>query len=216
MPYNQTNKIYSQIKEKILNGEFKPSQSLIEMDLVKQFNSSRVTIKKALLMLKSENLIELPENKSARVRSFNIGEVIQFLDARILLEGYCATITAPVIDRDSLIAMEGFLEQMKMKYKASNIMEYSETNVRFHKCVYDACPNRVVVDMIWEIRNKISRYGFKTVLVPGRVDSSYIEHVNMLEAYKAHDAQRAYDSTVLHISNLKKTLNENYQLLFSL
>ena len=50
MAYQQTSTVYAQIKEKILNGEFKPAQNLTEQGLAQQFDASRVTIKKALLI----------------------------------------------------------------------------------------------------------------------------------------------------------------------
>lgn len=214
MAYNQTTKVYSEIREKILKGEFKPSQPLIEMELATEFNVSRVTIKKALLMLKSESLVEMPENRSARVRSFDIDEIVQFLDTRIVLEGFCARLTAPVISDEAINSMENYLDEMARLYKSGKLMEYSETNKLFHKCVYDSCPNKVAVNMIWEIRNQISRFNFKTILVQGRVDASFLEHKAILEAYREHDADKAYITTINHVTNLKNTLLKNYQLLF--
>lgn len=214
MAYNQTNSIYAQIKEKILNGEFKPAQNLTEKELSQQFNASRVTIKKALLMLENENLIENQENKSSRVRSFDVEEIVQFLQVRILLEGFCAQLTAPIISDEKISQMDQTLQVMRQMYQDGDLMGYSAKNVEFHKYIYDSCPNSVVVNLIWDIRNQISRYNFKTILVNGRAENSYKEHVEILESYRVHDSERARAATVTHVSNLMSTLEKNYKILF--
>lgn len=50
----QTDYAYSFIKNKILNGTFKPAQKLNESQLSEEIGVSRNTIKKAILMLESE------------------------------------------------------------------------------------------------------------------------------------------------------------------
>lgn len=213
MSHNQTNSIYQKIKESILSGEYKPSQPLNENDLVNQFNASRVTIKKVLLMLESEGLVENPANRSARVRTFDMDEIEQHLQVRILLEGYCAQVTAPIIPDGTIEVMENTLEVMNDLYTAGDYLGYSTKNVYFHKCIYDACPNKVATEYIWNIRNKISRYNFKTILVPGRIKDSFQEHEDILEAYRRHDPELAKKATIKHVSNLLNTLKTNYNML---
>ena len=214
MAHNQTTRVYNSIKEKILNGRFKPAQPLPEMEMAKMFNVGRSTVKKAFLMLQSENLIELRDNHGARVRSFDIKEITQYLRVRILLEGYVAETTAPVISDENVAQMGEILLVMQSLFEVGNFLEYSAYNEKFHGFVYASCPNRVAADMILGIRMQIGRYNFKTIMVPGRGDASIREHWQLLDAYKNHDAVKAREITITHVSNLLDTLHNNYNYLF--
>ena len=213
MAHNQTSTVYNSLKEKILKGEIKPAQSLTEAEISKMFGISRSTAKKALLMLKSENLVEMQENRGARVRSFNVEEITDYLNVRMLLEGYVAELTAPIISDETLAKMEAILRDMKRLYEEANLMEYSMRNMEFHGCIYESSPNRLAAELILSIRNQIGRYNFKTILVPGRSTHSMEEHIALFEAYKTHDADRAKEITLKHVSNLLKTLHSNYNIL---
>ena len=214
MAHNQTTRVYNSIKEKILNGRFKPAQPLPEMEMAKMFEVGRSTVKKAFLMLQSENLIELRDNHGARVRSFDIEEITQHLKVRILLECYVAEITAPVITDEKLAQMEDVLKVMQSLFEVGNFLEYSAHNEKFHGFIYASCPNRVASDMILSIRMQIGRYNFKTIMVPGRGNASIREHWELLAAYKNRDAAKAKEITLTHVSNLLDTLHKNYNYLF--
>ncbi len=177
------------------------------------FVISRRTAKKALLMLQSENLVEMQENRGARVRSFNVDEITDYLNVRMLLEGYVAEITAPIISDEMLGKMQTILVDMHNLYESASLMQYSMRNIEFHGCIYDSSPNRFAAELILSIRNQIGRYNFKTILVPGRSAHSIREHQALYDAYKAHDAQQAKEITLMHVSNLLKTLHNNYNML---
>ena len=214
MVYNQTSNVYSVLREKILKGELKPAQSITEAEVVQTFGVSRTTAKKAFLMLQSENLIEIKENRGARVRSFNIDEITDFLNVRALLEGYVAELTAPTISDETLNMMKAILDEMEKLYHEGDLMQYSEKNKLLHNCIYQASPSRVAADLISDIRTQISRYNFKTILVPGRVRASFQEHRELIQAYSARDPQWAKEVSIRHVNNLLKTLHDNYNILF--
>jgi DNA-binding GntR family transcriptional regulator len=205
--------VYSALKEKILKGEFKPAQSLTESEISKMFGISRNTAKKAFLMLQSENLVEMQANRGARVRSFDVTEITDYLNVRMLLEGFVAEITAPIISDEVLDRMESILSDMQKLYEEADLMQYSMRNLDFHKCIYSSCPNRLAADLIMSIRTQIGRFNFKTILVPGRSTHSIQEHTALFNAYKAHDAQKAKEITLRHVSNLLETLHGNYSML---
>ena len=94
---NQTNQVHQELRQRIIDGIFRPSESLTELSLASEFGVSRNTIRKALLKLESENLVIIEENKSARVRRFSIGEAIQYLEVRELLEGFVIRQSLPFL-----------------------------------------------------------------------------------------------------------------------
>ena len=165
-------------------------------------------------MLENEGLIILEENKGAKVRSYSMEEVLEYLDVRACLEGFIIRRAVPVITQEEIQEMEKILAIMKGYYAEHRLLEYSQNNQEFHKIIYDACPNRTAVNMTMNLKAQMSKYNTKTILVPGRDAQSFQEHSRILQAIKDRDPDKAEQYMTTHILNVRKTFEANYQLLF--
>ena len=87
---SQTEQTFRFLKEQIMNGTLKPSQKLTETYLAKLCGVSRNTVKKALMMLERENLVEVEPNKGATIKSYTLEEIVNYLEIREVLEGLVA------------------------------------------------------------------------------------------------------------------------------
>lgn len=210
----QTTRVYETLRNKILTGELPPSASLPEQELSTKYNVSRNTLKKALLMLEKESLVSIESNKGAKVRSYSMDEVLDYLELRSVLEGFIIRKAVPVISDESISEMESILEVMKTYFNSKELIQYSQFNLRFHQIIYDACPNNTAVEMTKQLKTQMSKYNTKTILVPGRDTQSLNEHTAILEAIKSRDAQLAEALIVRHVLNVRKTFQDNYSILF--
>lgn len=211
---NQTIDVYKSLKENIIKGIYSPSESLPELELSKQYGVSRNTIKKALLMLEKESLVMIEINKGAKVRSYSMEEVLEFLELRSCLEGFIIRKAVPVISEENIEALEEILATMKHHFEHHELVAYSECNQRFHALIYDACPNKTAVEMTQNLKNQMRKYNTKTILIPGRDNQSFSEHSAILGAIKNRDAELAEALMVRHINNVRTTFENNYALLF--
>lgn len=211
---NQTTEVYNSLKNKIINGEYFPSESLPEQELSKQYGVSRNTIKKVLLMLEKERLVTIELNKGAKVRSYSLSEVLEFLELRACLEGFITRKAVPAITDEQIIELGNILKIMKGHYDNQQLLLYSQNNQLFHNIIYTACPNKTAVEMTINLKTQMSKYNTKTILVPGRDSQSFAEHSAIYDAIKNRDPELAEALMVRHISNVRKTFEENYTLLF--
>ena len=211
---NQTLDVYKSLKENIIKGFYSPSESLPELELSKQYGVSRNTIKKALLMLEKECLVVIEINKGAKVRSYSLEEVLEYLELRSCLEGFIIRKAVPVITEEIIEYLEHILATMKQHYDNHELVAYSECNQRFHGLIYDACPNKTAVEMTQNLKNQMRKYNTKTILIPGRDRQSFSEHSAILDAIKNRDAELAEALMVRHVNNVKATFQNNYALLF--
>ena len=211
---DQTNRVLRQLRERILEGAYRPSESLPEQALAGELGASRNTVRKALLRLESENLITIEDNKSAKVRAFSLDEVLQYLEVREVLEGLAVRQSAPRLVENDLAEMRRILGEMRGCLESNRFLEYSQNNWRFHEIIYRVCPNRPVVEMIMTIKQQLKRYNLKTVLVPGRGAGSFSEHEGILAALERRDADAAEAEVRRHIASMRGLLREHHALLF--
>ena len=210
----QSTSVYNQIREQIIRGELAPASNLKEQELAEQFDASRNTIKKVLLMLEKEGLVTIELNKGAKVRSYSMEEVLEFLDLRSTLEGFIIRRAVPVISEEYIKQLEDILSIMEKHYENKELVLYSKENQKFHNIIYEACPNKTSVKLTVSLKNQMAKYNTKTILVPGRNTQSLQEHSAILMAVKARDSELAEILMRRHIDNVRKTFSENYSLLF--
>lgn len=210
---DQTNQVHQELRQRILDGVFRPSESLTEVALASELGVSRNTIRKALLKLENENLVVIEENKRARVRWFTAEEVMQYLEVRELLEGFVIRQSLPFLGKAELAEMRAILSEMQKCLEAHDLIQYSQHNWRFHDAVYRVCPNRPAVDMIMVIKNQLKRYNIKTILIQGRGENSLEEHGKILSALERKDVDEAEELMRRHIANLRTVLGRNFELL---
>ncbi len=211
---NQTTMVYENLKERIEQGYYSPAESLPEIDLASEYNVSRNTIKKALLMLENDAFVTIEQNKGAKVRSYSKVEVLEFLELREELEGFIVRLAVPHFDGKATKRLEDLVAEMAEHKASSNLMAYSACNQKFHDIIYEVCPNRTTIDVTVRLKNQMRKYNSKTILIPGRDERSYQEHFAILEAVKEKDAGKAEQYMRQHIRNVRNTFDEFYSLLF--
>lgn len=209
----QADAAYHYIKNKILEGSYRPSQKLIESDLAETIGVSRNTIKKALLVLQQENLVAVEDNKGACVKSFTLQEVVNYLEIREVLEGLVAKKAAKNLTESDLVELEQILGEMAQHLEHNQFDEYSNLNREFHKIIYSASNNPEAVEIISIIRTQLIRFHFRTIMVPGRRQESFKDHKRILDALKARDEREAEEAVENHIANVRRTIEQNYNYL---
>ncbi|WP_319758089.1 GntR family transcriptional regulator [uncultured Sphaerochaeta sp.] len=205
--------VYESLKKKIEAGSLSPSENLREVELANQYKVSRNTIKKALLMLERDTLVTIEQNKGAKVRSYSLDEVLDFLELRSVLEGFIIRLACAVLSESDIENMKRILDTMRVLKEKQELVSYSQHNQKFHQVIYDACPNKTATSLLMNLKNQMKKYNTKTILIPKRSDQSFGEHEAIFEAVKNHNCQEAEALMIIHIMNVRKVFQENYQLL---
>lgn len=210
----KSSKIYKHLRDEIIRSEYPPSFSLTENELAKRFGACRNTIKKALLMLEADKLVTMEKNKGAKIKSFSIDEVLEFLEIREELESFIIRNAIRNITGDQIKELSSLLERMTELKEEKNLIEYSNCNKQFHDVIYSACSNKAAVDLTLHLKDQMKKYNGKTILAPGRDDSSLTEHTQILKAIKNRDEKTAELYMRIHIRNMANTFKSYYSLLF--
>lgn len=205
--------VYESLKTKIENGSLSPSENLREVELANQYQVSRNTIKKALMMLERDTLVSIEPNKGAKVRSYSLNEVLEFLELRSVLEGFIINLSCSVLTDEDVQKMQDILDKMRTFKERQELISYSQHNQKFHQVIYDACPNKTATSFLVALKSQMRKYNTKTILIPHRSNQSFDEHEAIYEAVKQRDGKKAEELMVTHIMNVRQVFQENYQLL---
>lgn len=204
---------YDYIKSRILDGEFRPAQRLVESQLAEDIGVSRNTVKKVLLQIEQEHLITIEDNKGATVLSLSIEEIQEYYEIRKSLEVMVVRSAVARITDEELERMRQVFDEMCKLRDQQDYDNYSRCNKQFHDIIYSVSGKPIAVDMIRGIKTQLTRFQFRTMLAPGRSDNSVLEHKALLDAFSARDMDAASLAIARHIDNVSSTIVK-YKALF--
>jgi DNA-binding GntR family transcriptional regulator len=205
--------IYEQIKQKILNGEYVPSQRLIETNLAQDLGVGRHKVRAALDRLHSDGLVQIEPNRGATVKSLELAEVLDILIAREALEAGVAYLAAARIEANQIQQLAEYLDIMREALREGEYDRYSATNKRFHQVIYQASGNETLPELIISLQQRLVRLQLRTILIPGRPEQSLAEHEAILQALQAQDAGAAERAVRAHLSSLRVAIQQAWQLI---
>lgn len=196
------------IRAAIADGEFVANQRLVEADLSERFGASRTNVRTALVQLASEGLVERVQNRGARVRAVSLAEAVEITEVRMALEGLCAAKAAERLTDGDGLRLREIGEAMRAAVASGDLLGYSELNRRLHGLVLQLAGQGTASAIIERLRGQNVRHQFQLAMHPGRPAVSLPQHMEIIEALCARDADRAEAAMRRHIRSVIDTLPE--------
>ena len=122
-------KIYDQIIDGIVSGEYKGGQILNEQELVKRYNVSKSPVREALTILSSEGILTSIPRYGYQVISFNISNVRSIMEFRSVLEDYVLCKSFHHINDTAMKHLEAVAHRTT---ESSDLWEHWNLNTEFH------------------------------------------------------------------------------------
>jgi DNA-binding GntR family transcriptional regulator len=195
-----------QIREAILGGEFAPHQRLIEADLSDRFAATRAAVRTALLTLASEGLVERLPNRGARVRAISVEEAIEIVEVRVGLESLCARKAAERVDADAIEWLRDLRDRIGSAVSSGDLVEYSRLNQEMDRRLRELSGHSTATQLLERLRAQSARHQFRLAFAPGRAARSAPEHIAIIDAVIAGDADAAESATRAHLAGIVEVL----------
>jgi len=203
-----TQAVVSRLRDAISRGDLAPNQRLIEQDICTAYSASRATVRAALAELATEGLVERIQNRGARVRSVPVSEAIEILEVRTALEAMCAAQAAARLTDEDRLMLQSLGEDMRQAIETGDLYRYSDLNNRLHEAVLDISGHGTAAAVIHRLKGQVVRHQFRLNLRSGGPAGSLAEHLEIIDAICAGDADRAEDAMRRHLLNVADALRE--------
>jgi DNA-binding GntR family transcriptional regulator len=204
-------KVFNQLRTNILNGTYKPGDSLIELRLSEELGVSRTPIREALRQLELEGLVQAIPNKGAVVKGITEQDVEDIFTIRTMIEGLAARWAAEKITPEEITELKEALEFEEfytVKNDTDHLMRYDS---RFHEIIFRASKSRPLMHMLSTFHDYIQSARVFSFKIPGRPQKSLSEHRAIFEAISNKDAATAEALTIQHIRNASQNYNDTHQ-----
>ncbi len=205
-PSSLRERVFQQLEDEILNGKYKPGDSLIESKLSEEFGISRTPIREALMQLELEGLVQSIPNKGVVVKGVSAKDVEDIYTIRKMIEGLAARWATEKANEEELKEMKEILELEEFYTLRNDIERLIELDSRFHELIFKASKSKPLMQTLKTFHQYVKRARNISMSTPGRAQKSLEEHRAILQAIVDRDPERAERLTTEHVSNASKNL----------
>jgi len=200
-------KVYRILKERIIKGNLKPGEKILEVNIAKQLGVSRTPVREALRELAAEGFFAMEPNLGMIVIDFSIEDLQEVLKIRKLLEGFATSIAAKKINKEEIKKLEKIIKKMSISISKNDVLVYSDLNAEFHNLIFNICGNKQLIKIYDNLSNSEHRFRIRSLRNnPERLKYSLKEHQKILEALKRKDSEQAYKLSQKHIENILENI----------
>jgi DNA-binding GntR family transcriptional regulator len=175
--------------DRIVSGELKPGERLVELALAKEFQTSQTPVREALQSLEAMRLVEALPHRGVRVREVTEKEMAETYALRGLLEEFAAPLATANL-RGEVTHLQHHAEAIQSAAEQGDTAAYAQHDFTFHREIVEASGNTTLL-YLWDAL----AFEFRTPLLMVRHAPNLIalaaDHFSILEAMVAGDRIRA-------------------------
>jgi len=192
--------VADRLREQIFAKHLAPGSWLDEQSLADQFGISRTPMREAIKALASEGLVTMKMRRGAYVTEVNRGDLEQIFTVLSLLESQAAKETAIKATEDELNLLDHLHHRLETAAADRDIEQFFEINGKFHELIQQIAGNRWMNGVIDDLRKVLKLHRKDSLTSTGRLQSSLIEHREILRAILKRDELAAESAMRKHFS----------------
>ncbi len=196
------------LQERILNGEFKEGDPLIQEMLAEQYDVSRMPVREALRQLEAAGLVAMHTHRGAIVTALPIEEIRELFELRAILECEILARAIPRLTTAHVEAAVAVLAQLEEAYGRGDVARWGALNWAFHRSLYEVADRVQTFGLIQAINLKTDRYIRLQLQITGpeAVAAAEAEHRELLRLSAGGDVKGAVPYLRKHILNAGRAL----------
>lgn len=206
---------YESIKEQILGGTIRPGEKIYLDQCASRLGVSATPIREALTLLQQEGLTQHIPRSGWRVAKLSRREFMKYYELQTLLEVTLAERTFPYVEEEHINLMSTHNNQMLSLLQENKTgpagTDLLEVNDQFHKTLYSAYPNNIMIEALLQVWNKM-QYQRRIALGSKRyAQSFYKEHLSIIHALTEKNKDAFLDAIQKHFDGGLRAMEENLE-----
>ncbi len=204
--------VFEILHQRILAGEYRAGQWLRQEDISSRLGVSMTPVREALDLLVSSGLAERVPYRGVRVLKPEIPEILNSYEMRLVLECVAAHGAATHITQGQLGHLQGLLEAARPLVHLEDLPRERAISRELHGAIVAAAGNALLDRLYATVLNTFPDWMLYEHLFrhPDLLSESmrceYQEHRRIVEALEAHEAERATQRTLEHVTNRGREL----------
>jgi len=205
-----TQHAYERIREAIITLELAPGTLVNEQQLADDLHMGTVPVREALRWLAHDELIVITPRHGLYVADISLPDLEHISEVRLTLEPLCAGLAAQRATPDDLTVLEA-LRQEQAATAPDDSRRLLDVDHKFHQAIIRAAKNKYLSRILEHFFGLSQRLWYMALPRLDMLPTSVAEHLDMVEAIKSQDVERArrimYDHVKAFYDQVRHILN---------
>lgn len=198
---------YRSLKSRILDNELPPGTIMLEQEVAALLGMSRTPAREAMLRLAEEGLVEVRPRHGMRVLPISADDMREIYAVLAALEPEAAGwVARDGLSQARLEELRKSVTDMDAALAHDDLVEWAAADERFHRILVESCENARLKALIFQFWDQAHRVRIATLRLRPRPVDSNRSHLELVDAIKRRDPERAYAIHRLHRLNYSKML----------
>ncbi|NNE80827.1 MAG: GntR family transcriptional regulator [Silicimonas sp.] len=198
-------RVYGRLRDAIINMNIYEDGANLRLDertMAEQLQVSRTPLREALTRLENDGLIEIRPRKGVFVVRKTLDEILDMIIAWAALESMAALLAAENASDAQIKSLRRHALQHSESSARADLSEYSEANIRFHQMILEMSGCTLLADMADGLFMHIHAVRRRALEENDRASRSVVDHLGIIEALEARDADLASQLVRTHTMRL--------------
>jgi DNA-binding GntR family transcriptional regulator len=189
------------LREAIMVGTLRAGEQLSVPELARRLNVSRSPVREAVLGLVAQGLAVEQPRRGVVVATIAAEDLVAIHEMREFLEAGAARLCANRIDRAGAERLRTILAEQKRAVKERDADGYFRTNAELHRAIALGAGNQRLEQVLLVLENQMRIALHRVADDAGHMRAGHEEHVAVVEAIAAGNAEVAEQAMRRHIAN---------------
>jgi DNA-binding GntR family transcriptional regulator len=183
---------------------------LDERQLAEKLRISRTPVREALARLEQEGLVTILPRKGVYIARKSKREILEMVIAWAALEGMAARLATERASPAEIGALRKLFAAFGKDEIHARIDEYSERNIEFHQRILELSKCKLLSELASGLFIHMRAIRARAMGEGDRADRSIVDHIHIIEALEAHDADLAERLVREHTLNLHAHIERHW------
>jgi DNA-binding GntR family transcriptional regulator len=152
---------------------------------------SRTPVREALARLEHEGLVQIMPRRGVCIVRKSKAEITEMIRAWAALESMAARLLCERATDDEIGSLRALFAAFEDDQLRLHLNEYSEANLRFHQRIIELARSSVISDLVAGLLVHVRAIRGHMIGEDNRAERSIVDHMHIIEALEARDAERA-------------------------
>jgi DNA-binding GntR family transcriptional regulator len=209
---SQADKVYEQLRDRLTRGAIPVGRRIVEQQLATEFKTSRTPVREALRRLEGDGHLTRDPGGGVRPRVPSVRAMRDLYDVRLAIEELVVRRAAGSGDHGTLEALEQEWRALEAEHRTGALggigTEFVADDERFHLRLAEAAGNDYAAQLLRDIGDKIRILRIHDFTSADRIGATIGEHLEIVRATIAADADVAAGFMRAHIQRSANTVRE--------
>lgn len=196
------------LRTAISNGSLSHGTRLIEEEIARDLEVSRIPVREAIQRLVEEGLVRKVPHRGAFVYLPSANEIDEISSLRVVLERF---VVERVIERwtaEHDAALVRIVMRMRQAAEVKDFQQVYAQDYEFHHKLWEIADHSIMLEVVAGLRSRINRFLYETTsaISPQELNKHVDAHDELIEIIRSGDVAAAQTEITRHILGAKNRI----------